>query len=54
MSSIDRAIGSDFADTFFDRDNWNTRFWGGRGDDWFVVNRGSANADYFYADVELS
>ncbi|MBO6696818.1 MAG: hypothetical protein JJ931_15535, partial [Henriciella sp.] len=53
MSSIDRAIGSDFADTFFDRDNWNTRFWGGRGDDWFVVNRGSANADYFYGDEDF-
>ncbi len=50
MTSIDRAIGSDFSDTFFDRNNWNTRFWGGRGDDWFVANWGSHNSDYFYGD----
>ena len=53
LDSIGRVIGSDFADTFFDRGGWNTRFWGGRGDDWFVASSGNGTTDYYYGDEDF-
>ncbi|WP_417484088.1 calcium-binding protein [Maricaulis salignorans] len=50
FNSIERVIGSDFDDTIFSKASQSNRFWGGRGDDWFVAAGGS---DYFYGDADF-